>query len=183
MQYMLIADDNPDITDVLSAYARKEGYEPVLAADGEEALQQFRAKEISDAETEAQPTETQAEIKLRVKTKALVKDTEYTLKVYNLSENQKAVFKSSDPETASVDENGVIRGIANGTAISGSEELSRISGVKSGSSSSCWYVSSSTMVTLQQSYLPLSISVKTYVMPGAFALTLSGSAVLAFLSI
>ncbi len=42
MQYMLIADDNPDITDVLSAYARKEGYEPVLAADGEEALQQFR---------------------------------------------------------------------------------------------------------------------------------------------
>ncbi len=74
------------------------------------------AKEISDAETEAQPTETQAEIKLRVKTKALVKDTEYTLKVYNLSENQKAVFKSSDPETASVDENGVIRGIANGTA-------------------------------------------------------------------
>ncbi|MDE7300425.1 MAG: response regulator transcription factor [Lachnospiraceae bacterium] len=42
MQYMLIADDNPDITDVLSAYAKKEGYEPVLAADGEEALQQFR---------------------------------------------------------------------------------------------------------------------------------------------
>lgn len=41
MQYILIADDNPDITDVLSEYARKENYEPVIAADGEEALQLF----------------------------------------------------------------------------------------------------------------------------------------------
>lgn len=41
MQYILIADDNPDITDVLSEYARKENYEPVLAADGEEALRLF----------------------------------------------------------------------------------------------------------------------------------------------
>lgn len=41
MQYILIADDNPDITDVLSEYARKENYEPVTAADGEEALQLF----------------------------------------------------------------------------------------------------------------------------------------------
>ena len=38
MQYILIADDNPDITDVLSEYAKKEGYEALLAADGEEAL-------------------------------------------------------------------------------------------------------------------------------------------------
>ncbi|MDE7300424.1 MAG: Ig-like domain-containing protein, partial [Lachnospiraceae bacterium] len=73
-------------------------------------------RDTSDAESGVQAAETQAEIKLRVKTKALVKDTKYTLKVYNLSENQKAVFKSSDPETASVDENGVILGIANGTA-------------------------------------------------------------------
>ena len=28
MQYILIADDNPDITDVLSNYVKKEGYEP-----------------------------------------------------------------------------------------------------------------------------------------------------------
>ncbi len=41
MQYILIADDNPDITDVLSEYAKKEGYEPLIAADGEEAMQLF----------------------------------------------------------------------------------------------------------------------------------------------
>ncbi len=41
MQYILIADDNPDITDVLSEYTKKEGYEAVLAADGEEALRLF----------------------------------------------------------------------------------------------------------------------------------------------
>lgn len=41
VQYILIADDNPDITDVLSEYARKEGYEPLIAADGEEAMQLF----------------------------------------------------------------------------------------------------------------------------------------------
>ncbi|MDF2803581.1 MAG: two component transcriptional regulator, winged helix family [Anaerocolumna sp.] len=41
MQYILIADDNQDITDVLSAYAKKEGYEPVVANDGEEAFRLF----------------------------------------------------------------------------------------------------------------------------------------------
>ena len=38
MQYMLIADDNRDITNVLSAYARKEEFEPIVASDGEEAI-------------------------------------------------------------------------------------------------------------------------------------------------
>ncbi len=42
MQHILIADDNADITDVLAAYVKKEGYEPVVAADGEEALRLFR---------------------------------------------------------------------------------------------------------------------------------------------
>lgn len=42
MQCILIADDNADITDVLAAYVKKEGYEPVIAADGEEALAMFR---------------------------------------------------------------------------------------------------------------------------------------------
>jgi DNA-binding response OmpR family regulator len=42
MQYILIADDNPDITDVLAAYARKEELEPIIAADGEEAINLFR---------------------------------------------------------------------------------------------------------------------------------------------
>jgi DNA-binding response OmpR family regulator len=41
MQYILIADDNHDITDVLSTYSKKEGYEPVVANDGEEALRLF----------------------------------------------------------------------------------------------------------------------------------------------
>ena len=41
MQYILIADDNPDITDVLAAYARKEELDPIIAADGEEAISLF----------------------------------------------------------------------------------------------------------------------------------------------
>lgn len=41
MQNVLIADDNPDITDVLSSYINKEGYEAIVAADGEEALEKF----------------------------------------------------------------------------------------------------------------------------------------------
>lgn len=41
MQYILIADDNEDITDILSAYAEKEGFTPVVASDGEEAFRLF----------------------------------------------------------------------------------------------------------------------------------------------
>ena len=41
MKYILIADDNEDITDVLSAYVKKEGYEPIVAKDGIEAIQLF----------------------------------------------------------------------------------------------------------------------------------------------
>ena len=41
MAYILIADDNPDITDILAAYSRKEGMEPVIAQDGEQALEYF----------------------------------------------------------------------------------------------------------------------------------------------
>ncbi len=41
MSYILIADDNPDITSILSLYAEKEGFEPVVAADGEEAVRLF----------------------------------------------------------------------------------------------------------------------------------------------
>lgn len=41
MQYILIADDNPDITDVLANYARKEGFEPIIANDGIEAVKRF----------------------------------------------------------------------------------------------------------------------------------------------
>ncbi len=41
MAKILIADDNQDITDVLSVYVEKEGYEPVVAKDGEEAYRMF----------------------------------------------------------------------------------------------------------------------------------------------
>ena len=41
MGTILIADDNEDITDILSTYVEKEGYEPVIAKDGAEALSCF----------------------------------------------------------------------------------------------------------------------------------------------
>ena len=41
MEKILIADDNEDITDILSNYIEREGYEPLVAKDGEEALQLF----------------------------------------------------------------------------------------------------------------------------------------------
>lgn len=41
MQNILIADDNSDITDVLSAYVTKEGYTPIIATDGLEAYVLF----------------------------------------------------------------------------------------------------------------------------------------------
>jgi len=41
MQHILIADDNRDITDILSTYSKMEGFEPVVAADGEEAIKLF----------------------------------------------------------------------------------------------------------------------------------------------
>ncbi|MBQ9119360.1 MAG: Ig-like domain-containing protein [Lachnospiraceae bacterium] len=76
------------------------------------------AKEIDEPATEtAVLTETQAEIKLSVKTKSLVKDLQYELKVYNLSESQKAYFKSSFPRVASVDDNGIIYGNSNGVTV------------------------------------------------------------------
>ncbi len=42
MQYILIADDNEDIREVLGTYVVKEGFEPVLAKDGIEAVEMFK---------------------------------------------------------------------------------------------------------------------------------------------
>ena len=42
MDKMLIADDNRQITKILGEFAKKEGFEPVMACDGEEALEKFR---------------------------------------------------------------------------------------------------------------------------------------------
>lgn len=41
MKKILIADDNKQITMILSSYAKKEGLEPVVALDGREALDKF----------------------------------------------------------------------------------------------------------------------------------------------
>ncbi|MCQ2506311.1 MAG: response regulator transcription factor [Lachnospiraceae bacterium] len=42
MQKILIADDNDDITEILANYARKEGYEAIVAKDGQEAFEFFK---------------------------------------------------------------------------------------------------------------------------------------------
>ena len=44
MKRVLIADDNRQISSVLEEYARKEGYEPLLAGDGQEALSLFLSR-------------------------------------------------------------------------------------------------------------------------------------------
>ncbi|MCR5791615.1 MAG: response regulator transcription factor [Lachnospiraceae bacterium] len=41
MSYIIIADDNKDITDILAIYVQKEGYTPIIARDGEETLKKF----------------------------------------------------------------------------------------------------------------------------------------------
>ena len=45
MKKILIADDNKQITTILSSYAKKEGLEPVIALDGAAALEQFQQQE------------------------------------------------------------------------------------------------------------------------------------------
>lgn len=42
MQHILIADDNEDIREVLGTYVVKEGFEPVVAKDGIEAVELFK---------------------------------------------------------------------------------------------------------------------------------------------
>lgn len=43
---ILIVDDNEQITSVLGDYGRKEGYEVIIAFDGEEAIQKFNSNKI-----------------------------------------------------------------------------------------------------------------------------------------
>lgn len=57
----------------------------------------------------------QTDIKLNVKNISLVKDTTFELKVYNISDNYKVTYKSSESSIASVDENGVISAVDFGT--------------------------------------------------------------------
>ncbi len=41
MEYILVADDNKDITDILSNYAQREGFKPLVAMNGQEAYSLF----------------------------------------------------------------------------------------------------------------------------------------------
>ena len=41
MQKMLIADDNKQITSILSEYAKKEGFDTIIATDGQDAIDKF----------------------------------------------------------------------------------------------------------------------------------------------
>lgn len=46
MYRILIADDNKQITNILSSYAKNDGYTPIVAYDGKEALEKFRSENI-----------------------------------------------------------------------------------------------------------------------------------------
>lgn len=43
MHYVLIADDNKQISSILEQYIKKEGFAPLVAFDGQEALEKFEA--------------------------------------------------------------------------------------------------------------------------------------------
>ncbi|MFV0342177.1 MAG: Ig domain-containing protein [Anaerocolumna sp.] len=58
----------------------------------------------------------QTDIKLNVKSKSIIKDDTFTLKVYNVTSNQKISFKSSSTTIATVDDSGVITAVDFGTA-------------------------------------------------------------------
>jgi DNA-binding response OmpR family regulator len=46
MPSILITDDNQQITSILSEYAKKEGYAPLIASDGLKALELFRTHPV-----------------------------------------------------------------------------------------------------------------------------------------
>jgi len=57
----------------------------------------------------------QPDIKLNVKSKALVKDTTFSLKLYNLEEKHKVSYKSGSNQIATIDDKGVITAVDFGT--------------------------------------------------------------------
>ena len=58
----------------------------------------------------------QSDVKLNVKKKSLVKDSSYTLILYNLSPKDKVTFKSNNSDVASVDQDGVVKALKVGEA-------------------------------------------------------------------
>lgn len=83
---------------------------PVTAKAGQ------TSKNVTD-NTETTKDELLPAAKLNLKAVSLVKGKEYTLKVYNLTDNQTVIFKSDNEDIVSVDEDGLITGIDFGTAI------------------------------------------------------------------
>ncbi len=57
----------------------------------------------------------QNSIKLNVKSKSLVKDATFNLKLYNVTESQKVSYKSGDSSVATVDDSGLITAANYGT--------------------------------------------------------------------
>lgn len=60
--------------------------------------------------------EEQSNIKLNVKSKSLVKETSYALILYNIKDNHKVTYKSSESTIAAVDESGVVTAVDFGNA-------------------------------------------------------------------
>lgn len=61
--------------------------------------------------------DTQSDIKLNVKSKSLVKDTTFTLKIYNLNDSHKVTYKTASSQIATVDDKGVITAVDFGTTL------------------------------------------------------------------
>ncbi len=58
-----------------------------------------------------------SEVKLNVKSVSIIKEGTFRLKVYNLSETQKVLFRSANPSIATVKQNGIVTGVSNGTTV------------------------------------------------------------------
>ncbi len=71
----------------------------------------FTAWNVSKVKAASVEVEKEGDYKLNVKSIPLVKGKTYNLKVYNLNEGAKAIYKSDDVEVASVSENGEITAI------------------------------------------------------------------------
>ena len=91
---------------------------PAAKAKAGEVTGSIPSEQISEsAEVSDTPEETKPAIKLNVKTKFLVKEKSYALKVYNVSDGCSIVFKSDNPEIASVNEEGLVTAKTVGTAV------------------------------------------------------------------
>jgi uncharacterized protein YjdB len=64
----------------------------------------------------AEVHDSQSDIKLNVKNLALVKDTSYELKVYNISDDHKVTYKTSNSDIAEVNDKGNITALGFGDA-------------------------------------------------------------------